>query len=47
MQTGHAATVRATVLAPLEATAQAARAQRAARAATTKVDFFTMVRGED
>jgi len=39
--------VRATVLAPLEAAAQAARAQRAARAATTKVDFFTMVRGED
>lgn len=47
MQTGHAATVRATVLEPLEAAAQAARAQRAARAATTKVDFFTMVRGED
>ena len=47
MQTAHAAAVRATVLAPLQAAAQAARAQRASRAATTKVDFFTMVRGED
>ena len=31
----------------LEAEVSASRAQRAAKAAATKVDFFTMVRGED
>ena len=35
------------VLAPLQAEREAARRDRAAKAAATKVDFFTMVRGED
>ncbi|MCM2561295.1 phosphonate C-P lyase system protein PhnG [Lutimaribacter sp. EGI FJ00015] len=47
MQTGAADDLRARVLAPLEADMQQARAARAAKAAATKVDFFTMVRGED
>jgi alpha-D-ribose 1-methylphosphonate 5-triphosphate synthase subunit PhnG len=47
MQTGGAAQVRASVLEPLAAEARAIRATRAAKAAATKVDFFTMVRGED
>jgi alpha-D-ribose 1-methylphosphonate 5-triphosphate synthase subunit PhnG len=47
MQTDQAAAVRAKVLDPLQAKANTARAARAARAAATKVDFFTMVRGED
>lgn len=47
MQTGRAAELRAAILAPLEAGMQAARKARAAKAAATKVDFFTMVRGED
>lgn len=47
MQTDRAAEVTARVLRPLEAEAQAARAFRAKTAAGTKVDFFTMVRGED
>lgn len=47
MQTDAAADLTARVLAPLEAEANAARANRAAKAAATKVDFFTMVRGED
>lgn len=47
MQTARADTLRAEVLAPLEAEAQAARTSRAAKAAATRVDFFTMVRGED
>lgn len=46
MQTGAAARLRAVVLDPLAAEMAAATAKRAARAATTKVDFFTMVRGE-
>ncbi len=47
MQTAAAAVLRATVLAPL-AEDEAARKQiRAAKAAATKVDFFTLVRGED
>ncbi len=47
LQTPAAPDVMAQVLAPLAAGAAAARAARAARAAATKVDFFTMVRGED
>jgi alpha-D-ribose 1-methylphosphonate 5-triphosphate synthase subunit PhnG len=47
MQTGQAAFVREAVLAPLDEAQQAARAARAAKAAATKVDFFTMARGED
>ena len=47
MQTEAADQVRAAILTPLAADAAAARAQRADRAASTKVDFFTMVRGED
>jgi alpha-D-ribose 1-methylphosphonate 5-triphosphate synthase subunit PhnG len=47
MQTGAAAGLAATVLDPLVAEADATRAARADRAAATKVDFFTMVRGED
>lgn len=47
MQTNRAAELRAAVLDPLEAEMLAARTQRAEKAAATKVDFFTMVRGED
>lgn len=47
MQTDRAAELAEQVLRPLETEAQAARATRAAKAAGTKVDFFTMVRGED
>lgn len=47
MQTDAAATLRAAVLDPLEADRAAAKGARAARAAATRVDFFTMVRGED
>lgn len=39
--------VEAEVLAPLRAAALAADAKRRAETAATKVDFFTMVRGED
>lgn len=46
MQTGRADAVRAQVLAPLEQAAAARTEDRARRAAATKVDFFTMVRGE-
>lgn len=47
MQTGTAEDLRAAVLAPLQAERSAAKEARAAKAAATKVDFFTMVRGED
>lgn len=47
MQTGAAGTVRDAILAPLKTEMNAAKAARAAKAAATKVDFFTMVRGED
>jgi alpha-D-ribose 1-methylphosphonate 5-triphosphate synthase subunit PhnG len=39
--------VEAGILAPLRAAADAAAADRAGRAAATRVDFFTLVRGED
>ncbi|MEM9012700.1 MAG: phosphonate C-P lyase system protein PhnG [Pseudomonadota bacterium] len=47
LQTPMAERIRAQVLAPLAEAAEAARQATAARAATTKVDFFTLVRGED
>jgi alpha-D-ribose 1-methylphosphonate 5-triphosphate synthase subunit PhnG len=47
MQTDAADSVRQAVLDPLEAAHRAATEARAARAAATKVDFFTMARGED
>lgn len=46
MQGPRAAELREAVLAPLAEAEAAARRGRAARAAATKVDFFTMVRGE-
>lgn len=47
MQTDQAARISAAVLAPLAQAEVARRATRAAKAAATKVEFFTMVRGED
>lgn len=47
MQGPRADEVRAAVLEPLTAGREAAAQSRAAKAAATKVDFFTMVRGED
>lgn len=47
MQTDKAEVLRAQVIEPLEAEQAEAKAARAAKAAATKVDFFTMVRGED
>ena len=47
MQTAESAGLRDRVLAPLATEAALARATRAGKAAATKVDFFTMVRGED
>lgn len=47
MQGAQAAQIRAQVLDPLAAEAAAARASRSAKAAATRVDFFTLVRGED
>jgi alpha-D-ribose 1-methylphosphonate 5-triphosphate synthase subunit PhnG len=38
--------IEADVLAPLRASIEADRAQQAARTAATKVDFYTLVRGE-
>nr|WP_321511441.1 phosphonate C-P lyase system protein PhnG [uncultured Celeribacter sp.] len=47
MQGPRASEVRAEVLDRLVAAERARKADRAARAAATKVDFFTMVRGEN
>jgi alpha-D-ribose 1-methylphosphonate 5-triphosphate synthase subunit PhnG len=47
MQTERAAWVDTHILAPLRSDAQATRDTRAAKAAATKVEFFTLVRGED
>ena len=47
MQTEAAADIRARVIEPLRQQMQAAKTARAAKAAATKVEFFTMVRGED
>ena len=46
-QPASRAAIEAKVLAPLRATATAADDKRRAETAATKVDFFTMVRGED
>lgn len=47
MQTDKADTLRKAVLDPIETELTAAKAARAAKAAATKVDFFTIARGED
>lgn len=47
MQTPAATRVEAELLAPLRAARTERKDARAAKAAATKVDFFTMVRGED
>ncbi len=47
MQTARAGEVRAAVLEPLARAQADLRTARAAKAAATKVEFFTMVRGED
>ncbi len=47
MQTDAAGALRQAVLDPLAESMGAARETRAAKAAATKVDFFTLVRGED
>ncbi|MEL7260415.1 MAG: phosphonate C-P lyase system protein PhnG [Pseudomonadota bacterium] len=47
MQTDEADKVEAMILAPLRDAAEARKATRAAKAAATKVDFFTIARGED
>jgi len=43
---GQGAALEKAILAPLRAEAEAKTAARAARAAATKVEFFTMVRGD-
>ena len=47
MQTRDAASVEAAILAPLRMDQARRKATRAAKADATKVNFFTMVRGED
>lgn len=47
MQTEAADQIRSAVLDPLQAEQDAARTARAAKAAATKVEFFTLARGED
>ena len=47
MQTEMAERVEASILAPLRAARSDSTTRRASKAAATKVDFFTMVRGED
>lgn len=47
MQTGRAEVVRQVVLGPLRAEEDLRRKRRASKAAATKVEFFTMVRGEN
>lgn len=47
MQTEAAPDLQRTVLTPLATEAETAATARAAKAAATKVDFFTMVRGDD
>lgn len=46
MQTGRGPEVRAALLAPLQQAEAERRAARARKAAATRVEFFTMVRGE-
>jgi alpha-D-ribose 1-methylphosphonate 5-triphosphate synthase subunit PhnG len=47
MQSPAADQLRQDVLQPLAKEMQAAKRARAAKAAATKVEFFTLVRGED
>ncbi|WP_243730740.1 phosphonate C-P lyase system protein PhnG [Rubellimicrobium sp. CFH 75288] len=47
MQTPRAGAVRRAVLDPLAAEEEARRRARAGRAAATRVEFFTLARGED
>lgn len=47
LQTAAAPATLAAVIAPLQAEGAAAKAARAAKAAATKVEFFTMVRGDN
>ncbi len=47
MQTSEASAVQAKIIGPLTRAYQAKRASKAEKAAATKVDFFTLVRGED
>jgi alpha-D-ribose 1-methylphosphonate 5-triphosphate synthase subunit PhnG len=47
MQGPRAAELQARVIGPLQMDEQARRTARAARAAATRVEFFTLVRGED
>lgn len=47
LQTRDGAVLEERILRPLQAEADAAYAMRARKAAATKVEFFTMVRGED
>ncbi len=47
MQTDRASDVHARILAPLAQEETTRRATRAAKAAATRVEFFTLVRGED
>lgn len=47
MQTAAAEAVDAGVLSPLRAAMKQGKVNRAAKASATKVDFFTIVRGED
>lgn len=47
MQTSAAGELQAQLLDPLHQQMQAAKTARAAKAAATKVEFFTLVRGED
>jgi len=47
MQTGQAGRIRERVLEPLAAEETARRSARAEKAAATRVEFFTLVRGED
>jgi alpha-D-ribose 1-methylphosphonate 5-triphosphate synthase subunit PhnG len=47
MQTDRANDVRAAVIEPLAAEAEASRTARATKAAATRVEFLTVVRGED
>lgn len=46
-QAGAAAALDRAIIAPLAEAAAARRASRAAKAAATKVEFFTMVRGDN
>ncbi|MEL7013310.1 MAG: phosphonate C-P lyase system protein PhnG [Pseudomonadota bacterium] len=47
MQSGQSAAIRRHVLDPLKDLMSASKEERARKAAATKVDFFTLARGED